>query len=335
MPTRFFVPVLLAIVFLGCAKKEEPVVTVAVEGSAIYKDPILHLEVAYPKNWPKAVEPGKRVIFYSSNEATYRYTPPFNEGVRGVKIEAGGMRGGKPEMEKAIAELKSEYSFAKFDADQAGSLGTGQGTMVSYSIDGGDGIMHARRTYAVSDSFVTYLETAYYDNGEAAALPAFEMALKGIVIAHGVTAEQAAAAMQDASGTMEKFSNEFFTVEFPNNFTAHSSKGTGMMTTVQLRGERNDCSMQIDVFEAKKLTVDKVFDQNKAKYPNAGGSGNGTIDANPALYLNYSPMANVSSRVYFMVKNDKVYRVILNWYKPQQQGFLPVFENCVATLKAK
>ncbi len=335
MSTRFAVSILLAAILVGCGKKEEPVVTLTIEGSAIYKDPILHMEVAYPKNWPKAVEPGKRVIFYSSNEATYRFAPPFSEGVKGAKIEVGGMRGGKPEMDKAIADLKGEYTFAKFDADQPGSLGTGQGTTVSYTIDAGDGIMHAKRVYAVSDSFVTYLETAYYDDGAAAAQPAFDMAMKGIVIAHGQTAEQAAAAMQEASGTLEKFQNEYFTMEYPNNFSSHVSKAAGMLTTVMFRGERNDCSMQVDVFDAKNLTVDKVFDQNKGKYPNAGGSGKSTIDGSDAIHLNYAPMANVSSRVYFMVKNGKVYRVILNWYKPQQQGFLPVFENCVSSLKGK
>jgi len=51
--------------------------------------------------------------------------------------------------------------------------------------------------------------------------------------------------------------------------------------------------------------------------------------------LNYSPVKDVSSRVYFMEKGGKIYRVIMNWYKPQADHFLPVFEKCVGTLKAK
>ena len=62
-----------------------------------------------------------------------------------------------------------------------------------------------------------------------------------------------------------------------------------MMYSSLLRGDRNDCTMQVDVFDAKNLGVDKVFDQNKGKYPNASSSGDIKIDDNAAKFLNYSP----------------------------------------------
>lgn len=323
-----------AALIASCGKKEEAVVITA-EAPAEYKDQTLHFEVSYPKNWPKSVEPGKRVIFYSSNEAAFRFAPPFTEGVKGVKIEVGGMRGGKAEMDKAIADMKSEYTFAKFGPDEAATLGGGQGTKLSYTIEAGDGVMHATRTYAVSDSFVTYLETAWYNESEAAAKPVIEATTASLKIAHGVSAEQAQALAQEASSTLDKFNNEFFAIEYPSNFSVSNSKAAGMLSTVTFRGERNDCSYQVDVFDAKKLTVEKVFDQNKGKYPNAGASGKTQLDGAECIYLNYAPVKDVASRVYFCVKGEKVYRIIMNWYKPQQQSFLPVFEKCVASLKTK
>lgn len=323
-----------AAVLFGCGKKEEAVV-INVGASAIYKDLVTHFEVQYPQNWPKSVEAGKRVIFYSSSEASFRFQPPFTEGIKGAKMEVGAVRGGAEDMEKAIAEFKSEYAFAKFDADAAGTLGSGQGKKISYTIEAGDATMHAARVYAVSDSFVTYMETAWFSESETAAKPAFDQAASSIKIAHGLSAEAAAAASQEASAVLLAFNNEFFSIDYPDNFGAHNSKTAGMLSTATFRGDRNDCSFQVDVFDAKKLSLDKVFDQNKAKYPNAGSSAKTTIDGQPAIYLNYAPVKDVLSRVYFMVKGEKVYRVIMNWYKPQQEHFLGVFEKCVASLKAK
>ena len=134
---------------------------------------------------------------------------------------------------------------------------------------------------------------------------------------------------------LENYSGEMFSIEYPGNFSVHNSKGTGMLTTATFRGERNDCSFQVDVFDAKKLSVDKVFEQNKAKYPNAGSSGKMQLDGAEAMYLNYSPVKDVASRVYFLEKGGKVFRIIMNWFKPQQEGFLPVFEKCAASLKVK
>ena len=49
--------------------------------------------------------------------------------------------------------------------------------------------------------------------------------------------------------------------------------------------------------------------------------------------MNYSFMRDVNSRVYFAIKGDKMYRVTLNWFVPKQAIYLPVFENCLRTLK--
>jgi len=230
-------------ILFGCGKKEEAVV-ITVGAAATYKDQVLHFEVQYPQNWPKSVEAGKRVIFYSSSEAAFRFQPPFTEGVKGAKIEVGGMRGGAEDMDKAIAEFKGEYSFAKFDADAAATLGGGQGKKVSYTIEAGDATMHATRVYAVSDSFVTYLETAWFPESDAAAKPAFDQTASTLKIAHGQSAEQAAAASQEASSTLTPFNNEFFSIDYPDNFGAHNAKGVGMMSTATIAVSRLMSSTQ-------------------------------------------------------------------------------------------
>jgi len=52
-------------------------------------------------------------------------------------------------------------------------------------------------------------------------------------------------------------------------------------------------------------------------------------------YLNYSVARDISSRVYFIVKNDKWYRCIMNYYTPMRATYLPVFEKMMSSLTIK
>ena len=92
--------------------------------------------------------------------------------------------------------------------------------------------------------------------------------------------------------------------------------------------------MRIDVFGAKGLTVEKVFDQNKGKYK-ATATGKATISGQPALTLTYAPTATVERRFYFVVKSDKVYRVTMDWYRPQRDQYLAIYDRVIASIKLK
>jgi acyl-coenzyme A synthetase/AMP-(fatty) acid ligase len=63
-----------------------------------------------------------------------------------------------------------------------------------------------------------------------------------------------------------------------------------------------------DASMIKALAVEKVVEQNTGKFRGASAPKTTTVSGEKAMYLNYSPAKDVSSRVYFMVKNDKVYR---------------------------
>jgi hypothetical protein len=60
-----------------------------------------------------------------------------------------------------------------------------------------------------------------------------------------------------------------------------------------------------------------------------------TLDGVKSEYLNYSMVKGVQSRVYFMVKNDKIYRIIFNYYAVMKADFLPAFEKTVGSLVVK
>ncbi len=138
-----------------------------------------------------------------------------------------------------------------------------------------------------------------------------------------------------ASPNMETYKSDFFTMQYPDNLEFVSvQKGDKDLAMEMRTPDRRDCSIHIDVFGAKKLTVDKVWEQNKGKYK-AKGTGNTTIDGEKAYFVDYTPMAGVNSRAYFVVKNDKVIRTTVNYFAAQKEIYFTVFENCVKSIKLK
>jgi hypothetical protein len=132
-----------------------------------------------------------------------------------------------------------------------------------------------------------------------------------------------------------KFFNDIVEVQYPDNFECSDAPKKGEITyALNIKGLRQDCDVTFDVQPAKKLTVEKAFEQMKGKF-NPQSTGDASIDATPAKFLMTSPAANIERKMYFVVKNDKLYRVILTWYKPMSKDFQPAFERIVASLKLK
>ena len=104
---------------------------------------------------------------------------------------------------------------------------------------------------------------------------------------------------------------------------------------VDLHGGRLDCTIRFDVFGAKGLTLDKVFDQNKALVKQQITTGKATIGDQPASFLTYSATRDVERRFYFVVRNDKVYRITFDWFKPQSVDYLKAYDLVLRSIKFK
>lgn len=131
------------------------------------------------------------------------------------------------------------------------------------------------------------------------------------------------------------FSDKVLSLSYPSNFNPVQPAPKGEVSfTLILQGYRNDSNVLIDVRPAKKLTLEKVIEQN-TKFYKPTSTGETTIDGNKSMYLSYSMTKDVASRAYFVVKNDKIYRVIINYYKPSEKDFLPAFEKTISSIQIK
>jgi hypothetical protein len=136
------------------------------------------------------------------------------------------------------------------------------------------------------------------------------------------------------SETMAEFNGRFFSLRYPDNFNSTNAPRGNNDEVCELRGVRQDCSIRVDVFGAKGLTAEKVYDQNKGRY-RATATGKATVDGLPAFTLTYAASREVDRRFYFIVKNDKVVRITLDWYRPQRDDYLAAYDRVIASVKIK
>ena len=138
---------------------------------------------------------------------------------------------------------------------------------------------------------------------------------------------------------IERYSDNYLQLEYPANFGANDMPKKGnVISAIRFMGvdkvSRNDWTIDIDIRPAQKLSLEKVFDQN-SKFFKFSYKGNTTVGGEKTIFLNCSLMKNVDSKVYFIVKNDKIFRIIINYYSPMKKDFLPAFEKVIASIRFK
>ena len=109
------------------------------------------------------------------------------------------------------------------------------------------------------------------------------------------------------------------------------------METVEFKGIGGpaDCIINVTVTDASKQNnLDRIVEQNKKLYK-ASASSPAKVGGETGAFIEDSPVKDVRRRTYFAVKGSKLYKVTLQWYKPEQEIFLPSFEKSFASLTLK
>jgi hypothetical protein len=138
------------------------------------------------------------------------------------------------------------------------------------------------------------------------------------------------------SSEFDTFDNFAVKLQHPSNFEASTPRPKGdIQFAVDLKGYRQDCSVHLDIRPAKGLSVDKVFDQN-IKFFQPISKGETTVDGLKAPFVNFRPpVKGIFGRAYFIVKSDKMVRVIFSINESMKADFLPAFEKIVSSIKIK
>ncbi|MFI5251184.1 MAG: PsbP-related protein [Bacteroidota bacterium] len=329
MKSNILLAALLVLFVIGCQpKKPDPV---PVGEMTEYRDPGYGFKIKYPKDWLSLGQMGNAVFAKSQDVVTH--FQDFKSGVPGgmVNVVALDLTGKKPDelIQSNLDELKQA---AQMDAAEQITVNGKQGTKYPYIIKvTTKNSIIGYQVYFVGDTALYKLDfQGYGDQFEAhaavfaAILNSFELP---VIVARKSDVWQ-------PSPNISAYNSDYLTMQYPENMNFAPVKKGDKDLVMEMRADRQDCSIHIDVFGAKKLTVEKVWDQNKGKYKSRG-SGESTIDGNKTFWVDYSLVKDINSRAYFTVKNDKVIRITMNWYAPQKDIYFTTFEKSVTSIKLK
>jgi hypothetical protein len=315
----------------GCGGKKE-IVPVAVGEMETYHDPVVGYSIAYPKGWIPDVEAGRRARFWSLPEVGKRFLDPTGPYPDGSLIGIEVIKTADPtaETKKILEELAA--SNVVLGQQEAITVKDKPAIRIPSTANFGKGtIAYTTRVYINADSMLYELDFGGFNDQNELNKLIFEASLASFEFPKPVVA---GADETLPSATMTPYDAKMFTFEYPDNFNFVTVPKGSNDLVLALRGVRQDCSIRFDVFGAKGQTLDKVVEQNKGKFAGAV-QGKATVGGQPAMTLTYSATRDVERRFYFVVKDDKVYRATMDWYKPQRAEYLAAYEKVIGSVKFK
>ncbi len=318
----------LSLAFISCENKLEQV---KVGEMSEYRDPAFGFKMKYPKEWLQLGAAGK-ALFCKSLEVANKFLDP-RTGEPGAQVIVEVLKYDGKKVDELIQsnkdEMKQTYSTLSLSPDEQITVGGKQSTKVPYTIKVTSKTnIYGYEIFVPGDTALYRLDFSGYGDYYAAHSAVYDAMMNSFELP--VIVEKKSNIWQ-ASGNLETYKSDFFTMQYPDNLNfVNTNKGKNDFI-MEMRADRLDCSIHIDVFGAQKLTTEKVWEQNKGKYK-AKATGETTIDGNKAFWVDYSLMANINSRAYFVVKNDKVIRMSVNWFAPQKDAYFPAFEKCVNSI---
>lgn len=326
----FLAALAVLVVAAGCGKKE--VVPVQVGKMNKYTDPGFGFAIEYPENWKQLGTAGK-TLFTESQDMATKFIDP-SKGVEGgrVLVEAIPFAGKTPEELIAAAKDGLREQQVEVSPEAAVTVGGRPSVKLPYSIQAtSKSKIFGYEIYVPGDTALYKLTVEGYGDQFGAYTAVFDAMVASFTVPVVVARAPDTWSPAPTSSTLD---SKFFTMAYPDNMEFVNAKKGNNDYVVEMRADRLDCTIHVDVFGAVGLTVDKVWDQNKGRY-RARGTGETTLDGNKTYWVDYSPMANISSRAYFTVKNDKVIRTTLNWFAPKRDVYFPVLEGMVKSMKMK
>ncbi len=314
----------------GCSG-EQKIPPVAVGEMEEYRDPVIGFRLLIPKGWIRNAEVG-RARFYNAIDVDKKFLDPTADAPIGVEISVDANKTDDPAGRAKQTKDEMKASNFQLGPDQAVTIGGLPGTKVTYTGNyGNKNIVRGHHVWLVGDSIEYDLSFAGFGGNYEAYTAVFDSVLK--TFQPGKPKEKAADPTLPAE-TMAEGTTALFTYQYPDNFNfINVPKGKNELV-VELRGVRQDCSIRFDVFSTQGLTLEKVFDQNKGKYK-ALATGKATMGGQPALTLSYDPTPQVERRFYFAVKDNKVFRVTMDWFKPQREEYLAAYDKVINSFKFK
>ncbi len=329
----FILPIILFI--FSCGERKQ---IVEIKDLAIYEDPIMGFSIKYPTNWEIQKYPGDRFLAFSTKTAIKRFRTFDPEGETGAKIELLVIK--LPEGQTIDSVMaKKQFTPETYSEPTKIIIDGIEAIKQSYQFPLGDGDFYGEIYFAQKDpKVVTVISFEAFGSTFENYKSSFEQILNSVKLAYipQVTADTIKKVVEapPPSSNLVNYKGDGFIISIPDNFDVRNPKVGGSIKSYQYIGERRlDCDIRIDIFDASKQNkLDKIVEDNKPKHKNTEPIAS-TISGVKAYYFEYSPIQNVKSRVYYVVNNNRLYRITMNWFVGEEQLYKPVFEKSLNSFK--
>ncbi len=333
----------------GCAHKARPV---PIESLKLVQDEIRKFEVKVPSNWIFVQRKGDLVLATSARGIGGRFLS-FGKGEGGAKVELLVVQidSAIPALDTLIERSKLDFEIDSVQRSKgmpnprdmyelsAVTIGGKQGRKLAIEFDQADGTFRSEMYFVENDSLITVLTLAAFGNTFSDYEKEFSEIVASVkpasrpVIAAKAEPE-APKGPEPPSETFRSYNAPDFSIQIPENFEGKKGQSSGL-SSISFLGGRYDCTIQADVLDAsKQKNLDKIIEQNKSRYQGASPVAT-TVGGQKAYYFAYSGGNGISSRAYFAVKGDKLFRFTVNWIKAEDALYRPLFERCIQSVTLK
>ncbi len=339
--------VMLSLVITSCKKKAQlPTVT----EWETYQDPINGSEVQYPKGWKCDTDP-KRTKIYSSQAVADKFYEFYTQGSAIVNAEKGGVEVELTSekfadvkvgtLEAYKAKVLENYGPLKLSNEQPVVFGKENGVKFSFGVKvGKETNLRGEKWIIAHDSVFYMVSISGFNEYFEVYKPLLVKIIESVKLPKPKISYKDPNAASLPSMDLSKFGNDFVEFEHPQNFdvTMPKEKKGGAVHSLHIEGLRKDCTFDLEIFSTKtdkgEVKFEKFVEDNKAKFKPKSTSSE-KIDGLNAVTITATPPAkDINRKVYFVTKGERIYQIVLTWYKPMAE-FQPALEKIVASLKLK
>ncbi len=319
----------------SCGSKPQPE---EISGLTKYEDAVVKFSINYPSNWIMQSFPGARFLVYSSKGVRDRFMQYDSKGKIGAKIEVYVAKLDSGRTLDSFMITTKLFQKNYYSNPVKVKIDGVDGYKQSYSFDLDDGKMDGEVYYATKDGkYATLLSFEAFGG----TLVGYRKYINDIVSSfklarepEEIKPETVKVEAPPPSDTLITKGGDGYSISIPYNFRSETGKAKDAMSSRNFIGERRaDCNIQVDVLDAsKQQNLKKIVDENSPKYGNAKPTVT-NLGGQQAYEMPYSFGRNVQSKVFFVIKGKKLYRITMNWFKGEESSYLPIFDKCIKSIK--